>query len=816
MHTISKSGLRCALLATVSVATLFASSAAQAQSAAPLASAQAGAQAAASTGDGAAKDAGQKVSDDTMREIIVTAQFRSQKLQDTPLAITAVDSALLEARNQTDISQIAAQAPNVQMTQMGGAFGASMAVYIRGIGQYDFNPAYEPGVGMYVDDVYYASLTGSIMDLLDLERVEVLRGPQGTLTGRNSIGGAIKMFSMPPEAEDSGSFEAAYGARNRIDLRGSMNFALTDNLFARVAGVYKRQDGYVDQIDYGCANPDNALGITAKPSTPSNCVMDKLGEKGYAGVRGALRFNPNDKLDWTVIGDYSYEKHTNAANVLTIDDTSKTDGINFICGKRCTYADFYVPAGGDASQSYSMPNETMFTGWGVSSNLKYDFTDTLKLQSITAYRAWHTTFGTDDDFTPDPNIVGGGYNDIKFHFFSQELRLSGSVGTVADWTVGGYYSDQKTVYFTRQDIRYIDYAYCGGLGVCNLQFTGNDPVNADTKALFGTVMLHPTSDLNVTAGIRYTKEHKDYTFVRKAFDGGTLNDAFGVGLLDGSTANYDGSRVDWRISADYHFTPDFMGYATVSTGFKGGGVVARPFTRLQAVNGAFDPETLTAYEMGFKTDFFHHMLRVNVAAFYNDYKNIQLPISDCSVLDEVEPGTDTNTCAAVTNAGDGHMYGAELEVSANPVDGLDFDASLSYINGAWDNIADVVGGSIKVGDPITTPNWRWSMGVQYRADLGNSGSLTPRLDLNGLSKQSQGRLTLTSPLDYIPAYMLANARLTWKNANEDLAISFEVQNLFDKYYLLPLRFTAVYGAAGTGYSTVGRPREWAVSINKKF
>jgi iron complex outermembrane receptor protein len=424
------------------------------------------------------------------RDIIVTAQFRNQKLQDTPLAITAIDSKLLTSRNQTDISQIAAQAPNVQLTQMGGAFGSSMAVYIRGIGQYDFNPAYEPGVGMYVDDVYYASLTGSIMDLLDLDRVEVLRGPQGTLTGRNSIGGAIKLFSVKPQPQDSGSLEVAYGSRNRIDLRGSANFALTDNLYVRIAAVHKQQDGYVNQVDYGCAHPGNSLGITANPSTPSNCVTDKLGGK-TTPVRGSIRYQPNDKLDWVVIGDSTREHQTNAANVLTIDNTAKTNGINFMCGRYCTYANFYVPAGGQVSQPYDMPNKTLFTGWGVSSNLSYTFSPSVSFQSITAYRKYHQTFGTDDDFTPDPNIVGAGYNDIHFRFFSQETRLSGKIGSLAEWTVGGFFSTQKTLYFTRQDIRYIDYAYCGGFGVCDLQFQGNDPVNANSKAGFGTVILHP-------------------------------------------------------------------------------------------------------------------------------------------------------------------------------------------------------------------------------------------------------------------------------------------------------------------------------------
>jgi len=743
-------------------------------------------------------------------DIVVTAQFRSQRLQDTPLSITAVNADMLAARNQTDVSQIAAQAPNVQLTQMGGAFGSSMAVYVRGIGQYDFNPAYEPGVGMYVDDVYYATLTGSVMDLLDLDRVEVLRGPQGTLTGRNSIGGAIKLFSKKPNATDGGYVEAVYGSRDRIDLRGSANFALTDTLFARVAGVYKRQDGYVDQVDYGCANPGNALGITGNASTPDNCVVDRLGERNYAGLRGSLRYNPNDQFDWTITGDYTYENRTYAAGVLTVDDVSKTGGVDFTCGRWCTYADWYMPAGGQAGQAYYMPNTVKFKGWGVSSNMTYEFSDSLNIQSITAYRHYRQTWGTDDDYTPYTPITGGGFNDLTFRFFSQELRLNGKVGDIAEWTLGGYYNDQKSVYFTRQDIRYI---------VQNpafyLQFTGNDPINADSKAVFGTVILHPVPNLNVTAGLRYTDEHKDYTFVRKSWDGSPLLDAFGVGALDGSEANYNGDRLDWRISVDYRFSPEVLAYATVSTGFKGGGVTARPFTATQATNGTFDPETLTAYEAGIKTDLLDRRLRLNISGFYNNYKNIQLPISDCSLLDGFEPGTDPFPCAAIQNAGDGRMWGAEAELSASPVDGLDIDGSLSWIDGEWKRISSQVT-SIGLDDPITTPNWRWSLGAQYRADLGANGSITPRIDLAYTGKQSLGRLTIDRPLDYNKGYVLGNARLTWQNSDEDLSVSFEVQNLFKKYYTLPLRFSALYASAGTVYSTVGRPREWAVTVRKTF
>jgi len=578
-----------------------------------------------------------------------------------------------------------------------------------------------------------------------------------------------------------------------------------------VSGVFKRQDGYVKQLDYGCANPGNSLGITGNASSGKDCVVDKLGGKNYSGVRGSLRYKPNDKLDWIVAADYTYENRTNAASVLTVNNTAKTGGVDFRCGRFCTYASFYMPAGGQAGQAYTMPNTTMFTGWGVSSNLSYNITDDLKLQAITAYRKYKQTFGTDDDFTPYAPAGGAGYNDLSFKFFSQELRLNGKIGTLGEWTLGGFYNDQKSVYYTRQDIRYI----VPNVPAFYLQFMGNDPIPANSKAAFGTVILHPTSALNITAGLRYTSEHKDYTFVRKQWNGGTLNDIFGVGALNGSQATYDGKKLDWRISADYRFNPQLMAYATVSTGFKGGGVTARPFTKTQATNGTFRPETLTAYELGIKTDLLDRRLRVNLAGFVNDYKNIQLPISDCSLLDGYAPGTDPFPCAAIQNAGDGKMYGLEAEVSASPIEGLDMDATLSFIDGEWNKISAQVT-SIKLADPITTPNWRGSFGIQYKADMGKNGSLTPRLDYAYTGKQTMGRLTVTGPLDYNPAFGITNARLTWKNEKQDLAISLEVQNLFDKYYYLPLRFQALYASAGTVYSNVGRPREWALSVRKSF
>ena len=191
--------------------------------------------------------------------IVVTAQFREQNLQDTPLAITAMNAELLEARSQTSVEQVAAQAPNVTLTPQGQQNGSGLIAFIRGVGQTDFNFALEPGVGIYVDDVYIPTLTGSLLDLMDLERIEVLRGPQGTLAGRNSIGGAIRLFSRVPEGDGSGMLQVTYGSFDRLDVRGHADFAVTDNLFARIAGVSKNRDGHVRRLDYALTHPGSGV-----------------------------------------------------------------------------------------------------------------------------------------------------------------------------------------------------------------------------------------------------------------------------------------------------------------------------------------------------------------------------------------------------------------------------------------------------------------------------------------------------------------------------------------------------------------------------
>jgi iron complex outermembrane recepter protein len=769
-----------------------------------------------------AQDTLQDGADRTGTEIVVTAQFREQRLQDTPLAITAVNAEMLEARSQTNIAEITAQAPSVTLKPQGAAFGPSLGASIRGVGQYDFNPALEPGVGLYVDDVYYATLTGAIFDLLDVDRVEVLRGPQGTLAGKNSIGGAVKLYSKRPTGDGSGFVSGTYGSRNRIDLRASADFGLTDELAMRVAGVAKKQEGYVDRLDFGCVHPPGsalnpAVGGVQPTATSGNCRVARDGEVDYLAGRAQLRYQPSDRIDINIIGDYTHDDRNTAAGVLLFADNTTNPNIRgnatavpydsrFICGKYCNYGSFFSPAGtwqtppvaGYPLLETRGQGRTKFNGWGVSGQADIDLTDNLQLQSITSYRQYDLQFTNDDDYSP--LSIGNGLSELDYWGFTQELRLNGSLfDDAVNWTLGAFYLDQRSTYATFQDIRYAPIP---------LQFQGDDPVNADTKAVFAAISWEIMPDLTFNGGLRYTEEHKDYTFSRRNRDG-TLNPF--LGALDGVTGEFDGDKIDWRANLQYRLSPAFMAYAQVSTGFKGGGINPRPFNPAQVQ--PFGPETLTAYEVGFKSDLFDRVVRLNGAAYFSDYKGIQLTLLSCPQFGGPGP------CALPQNAGDAEIKGFELETTIDPGNGLLIDAAVSYLDFEYTSINPLAGGptapaGVQIGMiPPYTPEWKWAVGIQYEIDLGASGSLTPRADANYQSAIFSN--AVNKPSNRIEGYTLANARLTWRNSGEDLEVALEATNLFDKYYLLT-SFDLTGAGAGFVSGQPGRPREWALTVKKTF
>jgi iron complex outermembrane recepter protein len=338
--------------------------------------------------------------DSANKEIVVTAQFREQKLQDVPIAITAISGDALDARSQTNITEVANQAPSVTLRPTTAAFGPAISATIRGLGQIDFNPALEPGVGMYVDDVYYPRLTGANFDLLDVERIEILRGPQGTLTGRNSEGGAIKFVSRRPTGNGGGYVSGTYGSRNRINLRASADFTLTEGLFGRLSGTFADQEGYVKNIDYGCANPTS--GVVARKSG-TDCVNGKDGDVGYKALRGILRYNPSDKLDVMFSGDYIRDSRRSSAEVLLFGlnnnpNVEAAPGVpldaRFICGPYCNYSTTGQPAAsfvagaipplnGFPVAATSSDNRSEYESFGLAANIDFSVSDTINPHSAT-------------------------------------------------------------------------------------------------------------------------------------------------------------------------------------------------------------------------------------------------------------------------------------------------------------------------------------------------------------------------------------------------------------------------------------------------
>lgn len=769
------------------------------------------------------------------QEIIVTAQFQKQNLQDTPIAITAVTGATLEARSQTNLVEIAKQAPSVQLTDLGGAFGPSMAATIRGVGQADFDPALEPGVGIYIDDVYYASLMGSNFGLIDLDRVEVLRGPQGTLSGRNSEGGSIKLFSKKPGPDPDGSFSVGYGSYNALDIRGATNITLvSDALYARISGVAHDDDGYMRRVDYGCAFPNSGVPSYAA-ANGLGCTVGRQGGKTYVAGRLALRYAPTGSpVEINVSGDYTKDTSQVAATrLIAVNDAlaatcsicaveggvDPTTGgpiylnSNFIpTDPYVTYANRADSYGG---RTYSAPDKTRTISWGIAGTIDWTLADNLALKSITAYRKFDSTFSEDNDSSPAQ--VSLGFEHLFNHQFSQELRLSGSFGAnkFFEYTLGGYYFEQTTTYPTHQVLNYA--------GPFGLAFYGNDPVTAGSKAAFLNGVFHIMPGLDFNGGIRYTEENKTYNYTRLAEDG--VSAAPLIGSVNGQSSTYKGHHWDYRANLNYHITDDVMVYASYSTGFKGGGTNPRPFfgpepfgpgtscgTTVDEPNCQLQPfgaETLKAYEIGMKTSFFDRRVTLNLSGYINDLSNLQATLLNCP---QYSPAGFGFLCALPVNAGDARIKGFEAEAVLRPIDGFTIDGSYSYIDFKYRDVNAATGittGSVAPGVPQHS---KWAFGAQYEIPVQGLGTITPRVDVT--HQDFEYTNVLNAATNILPAYTLVNARIGWVSPDKNWEVAGTVTNLTDKAYLTAT--FDLYASAGFVYGTVGRPREYSISIKRKF
>lgn len=814
-----------------------------------------------------AQDAADDSDSNENPEIVVTAQFRSQNLQDTPIAITAVNAAMLEARGQTDVSQIAAQAPNVTLQPLPQNSGIGLLAFIRGVGQTDFNYALEPGVGIYVDDVYIPTMSSSLLELMDLERVEVLRGPQGTLAGKNSIGGAIKLFSQRPRGTNTGSIQATYGSYNRIDVRGTADVKISDTLSMRLSGLTKNTDGYVKMLDYGLTHPTS--NVPANQSLGRSGEAGELGGRNVAAARIAFRWEPTSQLEVNLSADYTRENSDPGAEVLLYANNPATtpDGIPWLVGKNGSAVPFdcrFVPYGANSCDTtpagydprfisyanfmdartptsqapykpYFATPQNSFRGWGVHGNVSYDLSDAFNVVWISSYREYDMKFAFDQDGSPVP--VAQLNNVLKHHAWSQEVRLNGKL---ADgkllFTLGGFYFDQNGNYQARVDLNYagIDFIH------------GPDTTPSTSKALFFNGTFKPTDAWTLSAGVRYSEDKKDYTYFRsnpdgtvpfsswtpaqlpflpicEFFQGAPTAGPTGIGNtpncllsgLYGLTDGFKGHRWDWRVVTDYRFSDEFMAYASVATGYKGGGVNPRPFFgpsagECDAVGYVapapcnqlkpFRPESMTTYELGFKADLLDRKVRLNGAVFLNKYKDIILTLTACPSIPCLQP----------RNVGKADVKGFELEAVLHPAKGLRFDGSLSYLDFEYKSTG-TSGVPLSAITPFT-PKWNYSFGAQYDHELGSGDTVSARFD--GSYRGSIYTEAFNTAFSRTPSYFLGNAKLWYRNKENAWQVTLEVNNLFDRYYYISK--SDVSTSLGAVTALPGLPRTWAVTVKKDF
>ena len=775
-------------------------------------------------------------------EIVVTAQFRAQKLQDTPLAITALSGEMLEARGQTSIADVGDQAPNVTLRQAPATYGPAVVAYIRGVGQRDTSFALEPGVGLYIDDVYLPTMHGSLLDLIDLDRVEILRGPQGTLAGQNSIGGAIKLYSKKPDGNGGGYLQATYGSYNRVELRGAANFTIVpEQLFARVSGTAVHKDGYVTRYDYACTHPGTTIPSAVVNS--KNCKLGTEGGKDYVAGRLALRYQPSADVTLDIVGDVTQDDSESGPTTLLYVGQAAAPGVSntgsattgpaaaaysmngvrygtatgsqfisyspygnfaqdtFSHSPYVSYENYLEIAPRDGSGPWAAPIKSAIDSWGVSANLSVDLSPGFNVTSITSYRKFNGVYASADGSPLSPTLQA---SRIFNRQFSQELRLNGQIGPSFNFTVGGYYFHKRSENVTRVTLP-------------TLNFIEDNVIPATTKAVFANADWEALPGLHVIGGIRYTDLTKSFIYGRKGIPGSSTGGATpaSIASIDGLVGKFAGDRVDWRGVVSYRWSDEFMTYAQVSTGFKAGGVNPRVFFPAQAL--PFGPEKLVAYEGGFKSDLFDRRVRFNVSGFFNKYNDILVTVASCPL-----PGAPPAPCALPLNAGKADVKGGEAELTVRPVHGLEINASLAYLDFKYTSIsaaAATSGIGLEDKGQYISP-WQWSVGAQYEYEFSGGAKLLTRIDVNHqdtFNRNSNNVDAVTGGRDIfgqVDGRTLVNGRITLRMPGDDWELSVEGRNLTDKVY-----YSDVFDNRGSTNSiqgSVGEPRTFAVTVKRRF
>jgi iron complex outermembrane recepter protein len=784
----------------------------------------------------ATAQAGPEAPPEQLEEITVTARYRTENLQETPIAITAISGEETEERGFNNVVDVTKSAPNVTLQQSGSNGGKAAVAFIRGVGQSDFTLSFEPGVGFYLDDVYFGTIFGAMFDLGDIDRVEVLRGPQGTLFGKNSEGGAVRIFSTQPKGDDSGYFEAGYGSYNRYMVKAAYDFSLVpETLALRVSGGSNRVDGYVTRYDFVCLHPSEAGNLPRETVSP-DCKLGTEGGDDTVTLRANLLWTPNQDLRVTLAADSLDDKgeatptttlaivngrgtplYDYNTNVLMNPNSGFYTGVpidsRFIpSNPYSNYATFK-----DLSTGISFNPVNNVTSWGISNTVEWKAPLDLEVKNVLAYRAYSGSFVYDGTNAPLSTALYAN-PDFIHHQTSEELNLSGTtLGNALDWVTGVYYYDGYSkqgngpVLLTSSEIVAPNPSPFCTTGCYGLNFVTNDPVTVINKSAFVHAQYHFTSAFTAELGVRYSDESKIYTFSRVLLPTNPLdiifspiidpNYPFLAGFQNNPSATSTTSRFDPKAALQYQWTPDLMTYVQYATGFKSGGINPHPVYASQVL--PFKAETLSSWEVGTKTEWFERRLRVNGAAFFSNYRDLQITVIGPAGADIVQ------------NAGHVQISGVEGEIDAEPIARLVFDGSFGYLHYhtiELGSAAGVVGGPTLDTKPPYIPDWKFNAGVQYGALFPDGGVLTPRIDWTCQTEVYND--PSNDPLARQGGYALVDTRLTWDTPKKTWQLAFSVQNTLNKlYYINKYDNTGSFGVVD---GQPGLPRTVFASIKRKF
>lgn len=737
-------------------------------------------------------------------EITVTAQKRAQSAQDVGIAMTALNGDQMRALGYTNAQQVTALSPGVSTVQPNGE--ANYSIAIRGVANSDFTSNVESPVAIYVDEVYISQMSGAGFQLFDMERVEILKGPQGTLFGRNATGGLVQYVTKKPTQETEGYFSVSYGSWNRVKGEGAIGGALSDKISARLSVMGHKGDGYVENRVTG-DNLNNA--------------------NDYAG-RLQVLFEPTDGFEWLLNARFSdqdirtgFFEHQTAVFPTSAPSPGAVN----------TNLDGYRDNDGDPfAGDYDNQGYNDLRTRGYTSTITWDMTDNIVLTALTDWQTVKRNYMEDSDASPVDYFNFFLTTDTTQ--FSQELRLNGTTDKMK-WAAGFYYLDLEIDDNNGVVARgWFEDFLPAVFGATQEDFGGLNglfnpyKIGSESWSVFGQVEYDVSETLAFIGGFRWIEEDKrmDYRDIGVVYtDDAEADPTNSHTKLFDFVPRYKGNRSDgeWSARAQVNYRPsdDLLTYISWNRGVKSGSFNAPLLPSDFLVTDTFmnyGPEKLDAYEIGFKLDVPESNLRINGAAYYYDYKDVQA----FSII-----GLDTFTLNA-----EGKNKGFELEVFSSPMEGLDLMIGVGYVDS---KLTDLPGVTIDAETPIgvvpavvpgetltavQTPKWNLNGLARYEHELDN-GFLAFQADFQYRSEHYFA--LVQSPAVTENGYGIVNASVAWSSEERDWEVRFGVDNLFDaEYRVQNFDLSGNIDNGGAFFGMIeryyGRPRNWRLSVTHNF